>query len=187
MYFYFFDRQDRIQKVKSSQFINISSVNPSSGPRCSCWWCLLLCCRFSDWVPLGMLKQRIWWQEKVLCILHALKVTHSSSGTKEFKTCFHPLFFPTSNSPNRKEKRKTKLPETNSSHLRMMVSKFGISEFPGGYEIRCHVSFREGINVVPGPGCDRVPCAPCAALSCIRTERQYLGGMAIMLPPTRGG
>ena len=27
----------------------------------------------------------------------------------------------------------------------------------------------------PWPGCDRVPCAPCAASSCTRTERQYLG------------
>ena len=35
-------------------------------------------------------------------------------------------------------------PETNSLHLKMMVSKFGISEIPGGYFQVRDVSFREG-------------------------------------------
>ena len=36
------------------------------------------------------------------------------------------------------------LPETNSSPLKMMVSKFGISWLPGGYFQVPAVSFREG-------------------------------------------
>ena len=153
MHLHFFDRQDRIQKVKSSQFIKFllfilqvdQDVHVDDDD---------VCCFVADSVTECHLE--CWNREsdgKKRCFVSCMswKSPNSSSGTK-FKTfsSTHTIF----------------------QHQTLQTAK----------------TKKKKLSILsPWPGCDRVPCAPCAALSCTRTERQYLGGLAIMLPPTRGG
>ena len=85
------------------------------------------------------------------------------------------------------------LPETNSSPLKMVVSKFGNSKIPGGpyFQGRKFVSFREGIAnpkhpippfiTTPGPLCISFPC--CFSCFSLFTSSSTIGVLSQTLLP----